>query len=117
MMDAITAAHDGDIHKIDSTSVRAHQQAATAKRGADTVSVAHAAASRPRSRSSSMRGGSRPGSGRPPVKRTMARSPTSYSTISCHAPSCLPKASDADRIPSLIEEQGATPNIPAKSNR
>jgi transposase len=33
MMDAISAAHDGDIQMIDSTSVRAHQQAATAKRG------------------------------------------------------------------------------------
>ena len=33
MMDAITAAHDGDIQMIDSTSVRAHQQAATAKKG------------------------------------------------------------------------------------
>jgi transposase len=32
-MDAIAAAHDGDIQMIDSTSVRAHQQAATAKRG------------------------------------------------------------------------------------
>jgi hypothetical protein len=31
-MDAISAAHDGDIQMIDSTSVRAHQQAATAKR-------------------------------------------------------------------------------------
>jgi transposase len=27
------------------------------------------------------------------------------------------KAYDADRIRALIEEQGATPNIPAKSNR
>lgn len=27
------------------------------------------------------------------------------------------KSYDADRIRSLIEEQGATPNIPAKSNR
>ena len=33
LMDAITAAHDGDIQMIDSTSVRAHQQAATAKGG------------------------------------------------------------------------------------
>ena len=32
-MDAITAAHHGDIQMIDSTSVRAHQQAATAKKG------------------------------------------------------------------------------------
>ena len=33
LMDAITAAHDGDIQMIDSTSVRVHQQSATAKKG------------------------------------------------------------------------------------
>ena len=45
LMDAITAAHDGDIQMIDSTSVRAHQQAATAKRGVQiTVSVDHTGA-------------------------------------------------------------------------
>jgi len=33
MMDAITAAHYGDIQMIDGTSVRPRQQAATAKRG------------------------------------------------------------------------------------
>ena len=38
LMDAITAAHDGAIQMIDSTSVRAHQQAATAKRGARSLS-------------------------------------------------------------------------------
>ncbi|BAB49202.1 mlr1955 [Mesorhizobium japonicum MAFF 303099] len=38
LMDAITAAHDGTIQMIDSTSVRAHQQAATAKRGARSLS-------------------------------------------------------------------------------
>src|SRR3546814_566680 len=32
LMDAITAAHDGAIQMIDSTSVRAHQQAAPAKK-------------------------------------------------------------------------------------
>jgi hypothetical protein len=47
MMDAITAAHDGDIHMIDSTSIRAHQQAATAERGIKIiVSVAPEASSR-----------------------------------------------------------------------
>ncbi len=34
LMDAISAAHDGAIQMIDSTSIQAHQQAATAKRGA-----------------------------------------------------------------------------------
>ena len=50
MMDAITAAYDGDIQMIDSTSIRAHQQAATAKRGIEIiVSVAPEAGSRPKS--------------------------------------------------------------------
>ncbi|WP_430694998.1 transposase [Mesorhizobium montanum] len=63
LMDAITAAHDGGIQMIDSTSVPAHQQAATAKRGVQiTVSVDHAAGSRPRSTSSSTRRASRSGS-------------------------------------------------------
>ncbi|SDH18468.1 hypothetical protein SAMN04487974_12822 [Pelagibacterium luteolum] len=54
MMDTITAAHDGDIQMIDSTSVRAHQQAATAKRGIEIiVSVAPEAASQPKSNGSS----------------------------------------------------------------
>lgn len=49
-MDAITAAYDGDIQMIDSTSVRAHQQAATAKRGVEIiVSVVPEAGSRRRS--------------------------------------------------------------------
>jgi transposase len=55
MMDAITAAHDGDIQMIDSTSVRAHQQAATAKRGIEIiVSAVPEAGSRPKSTRSSM---------------------------------------------------------------
>jgi transposase len=63
MMDAITTAHDGEIQMIDSTSARAHQQAATAKRGIEIiVSVAHGAASRPKSTRSSTRKGSRSGS-------------------------------------------------------
>jgi len=33
LMDAMTAAHDGDIQMIDSTSIRSHQQAATLKKG------------------------------------------------------------------------------------
>lgn len=37
LMDAISAAYDGNIQMIDSTSVRAHQQAATAKRGGSSL--------------------------------------------------------------------------------
>jgi len=63
LMDAISAAHDGDIQMIDSTSVRAHQQAATAKRGIEIiVSVAPEADLRPKSTRSSMRKASRSGS-------------------------------------------------------
>src|SRR5262245_13214355 len=50
MMDAITAAHHGDIQMIDSTSVRAHYRLRRQKRGAQTqiiVSVAPEAGSRP----------------------------------------------------------------------
>jgi hypothetical protein len=62
-MDAITAAYDADIQMIDSTSVRAHQQAATAKRGVEIiVSVAPEAVSRPRSTRSSIGKASRSGS-------------------------------------------------------
>jgi transposase len=50
LMDAVTEAYDGDIQMIDSTSIRAHQQAATAKRGVEIiVSVVPEAGSRRRS--------------------------------------------------------------------
>jgi len=62
MMDAITAAHDGDIQMIDSTSVRAHQQAAMAKRGIEIiVSVAPEVGSRQKSTRSSTGKASRSG--------------------------------------------------------
>lgn len=82
-LDAITAAHDGDIQMVDSTSIRAHQQAATAKRGIEIiVSVDHAAGSRPKSMLSSMRKGSRSGSACPLGRRMMGRPLTNCSTIS-----------------------------------
>nr|CAD31638.1 PUTATIVE INSERTION ELEMENT TRANSPOSASE PROTEIN [Mesorhizobium japonicum R7A] len=63
LMDAISAAHDGAIQMIDSTSIRAHQQAATAKKGGQIiVSVNRAVGSRPRSTSSTTRKGSQSGS-------------------------------------------------------
>ena len=63
LMDAISVAYDGDIQMTDSTSIRAHQQAATLKRGVEIiVSVARGAVSRPSSTRSSMPRGSRSGS-------------------------------------------------------
>jgi transposase len=54
LMDAIVAAHEGDVQMIDTSVVRVHQQGATAKRGVQIdVWVARAAASRPRSTRSS----------------------------------------------------------------
>ena len=62
LLEAVSAAYDGDIQMIDSTSIRAHQQAATAKRGVEIiVSVARGAASRPRSTRSSIGKASRSG--------------------------------------------------------
>jgi len=81
MMNAITAAHDGDIQMIDSTSVRTHQQAATAKRGIEIIaSVAPEAGSQRKSMPSSMRTASRSGSARPLGRHMMAKSRTICST-------------------------------------
>jgi transposase len=48
LIDAISAAHDGEIQMIDSTLIRAHQQAAAANMGVQIiVSVVAGAGSRP----------------------------------------------------------------------
>ena len=118
LRDAITAAHDGDIQMIDGTSVRPHQQAATAKRGIQiTVSVDHAVGSRPRSTSSTCKA--------LPVRLGLtagqAHDGQIADTLLDHlGPRTIvlaDKAYDADRIRELIRDQGATPNIPPKSNR
>jgi transposase len=105
-MDAITAAHDGDIQMIDSTSVRAHQQAASAKKaGADHCL-----------------GRSRGGL---PIRLGLTAGQTHdgqiADTLLDHlGPRTIvlaDKAYDTDRIRELIQDQGATPNIPPKSNR
>jgi transposase len=63
LMESITASHDGGIQMIDSTSVRAHQQAATAKKGGPDPCLGRSRAdSRPRYTSSLTRKDSRSGS-------------------------------------------------------
>jgi transposase len=59
LMDAIVAAHDGEVQMIDTSIVRVHQQGATAKRGVKIdVWVVPEAGSPPKStRSSTRRGG------------------------------------------------------------
>jgi transposase len=95
LMDAISAAYDGDIQMIDSTSIRAHQQAATAKRGVEIiVSVAPAA-----------------------LGLLDRLAPRTIVLGDKPVLSEVEGAYDAGAIRDLIEAQGAVPNIPAKFNR
>ena len=118
-MDAITAAHDGDIQMIDSTSVRAHQQAATAKkRGEDhclgrsrgglttKIHVVVDAQGLP------IRLGLTAGQ-----RHDGQVVDTLLDHLSPRTIVLADKAYDADRIRELIQDRGATPNIPPKSNR
>jgi transposase len=118
LMNAITAVYDRDIQMIDSTSVRAHQQAATARTCAENCL-----------------GRSRGGLTTKihvvvdaqglPIKLALTAGQTHDGQIAdCLLDHLGPrtivladKAYDANRIRALIEEHGATPNIPAKSNR
>jgi transposase len=60
LMDAIVAAHDGEVQMIDTSIVRVHQQGATAKRGVKIdVWVVPEAGSPPKSTRSSTRRGAR----------------------------------------------------------
>jgi len=89
MMDAITSAHDGDIQMIDSTSIRAHQQAATAKRGIEIIaSVAPEAASRPKSMRSSTGKAFRSDWALPLDKAMTSKLPVICSTMSVLEQSC-----------------------------
>ena len=118
LMDAITAAYNGDIQMIDSTSIRAHRQAATAKRGVEIiVSVAPGAASRPRSTRSS--------TGKASLRLSLSAgqahdAPAALTLLDRLDPRTIvlaDKAYDGDVIRDLMEAHGAVPNIPAKSNR
>ena len=119
LMDAITAAHDGDIQMIDSTSVRAHQQAATAKRG-----VADHCLGRSRGGLTTKIHVVVDAQGLPirlGLTAGQAHDGQIADTLLDHlGPRTIvlaDKAYDADRIRELIQDQGATPNIPPKSNR
>jgi transposase len=119
MMDAITAAHEGNIQMIDSTSIRAHQQAATAKKGdrdhclgrsrGGLTTKIHAVVD---AQGLPIRLGLTAGQAH---DGKVADELLNH--LGPHMIVLADKAYDADRIRTLIEEQGATPNIPAKSNR
>jgi transposase len=116
LMDAVTPAHDGDIQMIDSTSVRAHQQAATLKRrdaeqylgrsrGGLTTKIHVVVDAKGL-----------------PIRLGLTAGQTHDGQIADallnhlgpRAIVLANKAYDADRIRELIQEQGATSNIPPK---
>lgn len=82
LMDAITVAHDGDIQMIDSTSVRVHQQAATAKRGGADHCLGRSRGGLTTKIHVVVDAQGRQG------RRMTGRSPTRCSTISSLEPSC-----------------------------
>ena len=103
---------------IDSTSVRAHQQAATAKRGVRIdVSVDHGGLTTKihvvvDAQGLLIRLGLTAGQTHDGQIADVLLNRLGPRTIVL-----ADKAYDADRIRELIEDQGATPNIPPKSNR
>lgn len=117
-MDAIAAAHDGDIQTIDSTSVRVHQQAATAKGDRDNclgrsrgglttkIHVLVDAQGLPIRRSFTA-GQSHDGQA---ADDMLDRVATGIIVLA-------DKAYDADRIRASLREQGAFANIPPKATR
>ncbi|WP_411970574.1 MULTISPECIES: IS5 family transposase [Mesorhizobium] len=118
LMDAISAAHDGAIQMIDSTSIRAHQQAATAKKGGQIiVSVSRSGLTTKIHVVDDAQG--------LPIRLGLTAGQAHDGQIADRLLDHLgprtivlaDKAYDADRIRALIQGQGATPNIPAKSNR
>ena len=116
--DAIAAAHEGNIQMIDSTSVRAHQQAATAKRGIEIIVWSITRRAHDQDPCCRRRQGL-------PIRLGLtagqAHDEQIADTLLDHlGPRTIvlaDNAYDADRIREGIQEQGATPNIPPKSNR
>jgi transposase len=118
-MDAISAAQDGDIQMIDSTSIRVHQQAATAKKGGPDHCLGRS------------RGGLTTkihvvvdAQGLPVRLHLTAGQahdgPVAHTMLDRLTPEAIvlaDKAYDAEGIRALIQAQGAVPNIPPKSNR
>ena len=119
LMAAISAAHDGTIQMIDSTSIRAHQQAATAKSGGADHCLGRS------------RGGLTTKihvvvdpQGLPirlGLTAGQAHDGQIADTLLDHlGPRTVvlaDKAYDADHLRELIQGRGATPNTPPKRNR
>lgn len=118
-MDAISAAHDGTIQMIDSTSIRAHQQAATVKKGTKDHCLGRPSGGLTTkihvvvdARGLPIRLGLTAGQAHDAQIADMLLDHLGPGTVLL-----ADKAYDADRIRELIQGQGATPNIPPKRNR
>src|SRR5262249_1043515 len=115
------AAHHGDIQMIDSTSVRAHQQAATTKKGG---ADADHCLGRSRGGLTTKLHAVVDAQGLP-IRLGLTTgqahdgqiADTLLNQLGPHTIVLADKAYDADRIRQLIQDHGATPNIPPKSNR
>jgi transposase len=119
LMDAISAAPDGTIQMIDRTSIRAHQQAATAKSGSADQCLGRS------------RGGLTTkihvvvDAQGLPIRLGLTAgqahdgqiADTLLDHLGPHTIVLADKAYDADRVRELIQHQGATPNISPKKNR
>ncbi|MEZ0496747.1 IS5 family transposase [Sphingomonas sp. IW22] len=119
LIDAINTAHDGAIQMIDSTSIRARQQATTAKKGGSDHCLGRS------------RGGLTTkihvvvDAQGLPIRLGLTAGQAHDGQIADALLNHLDprtivladKAYDADRIRELIQDQGPTPNIPPKSNR
>lgn len=117
LMNTISAAHDGEIQMIDSTSIRAHQQTATAKRGGSNHCLGRS------------RGGLTTKThvvvdvqALPiPLDFTAGQTHDGQAAdrllnhLGPHTIALADKAYDADRIRELIKDQGTTPNIPPRA--
>lgn len=119
LINDISAAHDGEIQMIDSTSIRAYQQAATAKRGGADHYLG-----RFRGRLTTKINVVVDAQGLP-IRLGLAAGQTYDGQIADalldylgpHTIVLADKAYDAHRIRGLIQDQGAMPNIAPKSNR
>jgi transposase len=117
-MGAVTAIHDGGIQMIDSTSIRAHQRSATMKRSTDNC------LGRSRGGFTTKIHVAVDAQGLPTRLCLTAGQTHDGQVADCALHGLKPrtivvgdKAYDANRVRALIEDQGATPNISAKSNR
>ena len=118
-MDAITAAHDGDIQMIDRTSVRAHQQAATAKKGNRGYCLGRSLGGLTTKIHAAINGQGLPIRLSLTAGQSHCGQPAGdlLNHVGAGTIVLADKAYDADGIRASLRDKGAFANIPPKSNR